>query len=231
MFDFIRKPLLWQAWDNNYDKEIKKDGGFHLKTIQDLAVYSYLRDCDGLTIAEIGGSDSRLLPSLVQKNTCCNVEKFEGANNGAAEEIHIPGVKNVKAFLGEYSEDLQSGSFDVVFSVSVVEHVPDSDLDSFFDDGLRILKKGGLWLHAVDIYIEDEPSERYLSRYAAMRAWMSNSAVTPIGEVFEGPLAFTCDMASNPDDTMYRWGRIAPKKAKMRQHAQCVSLLIGLRKN
>ncbi len=82
MFDFIRKSLLWDAWDRGIHKEIGATGTFHLKTIQDLAVYSRLRELNGKTIAEIGGGNSRLLKRLAEKNTCFNVEKFEGAGGG-----------------------------------------------------------------------------------------------------------------------------------------------------
>ena len=93
-----------------------------------------------------------------------------------------------------------------------------------------LLKKGGLWLHSVDIYVEDKPGPYFISRYEALRSWATDARVTPIGTVFEGPLAFTCDIASNPDDTMYRWGQVSAKLIPLRQRAQCVSLLIGVRK-
>lgn len=230
MFDFIRKPFLWSAWEKGLEKEIGKTGRFHLKSIQDLAVYAHLKGTTARAIAEIGGGDSRLLAKLAKDNTCFNVEKFEGADGGPEQEVVISDVENVRVFLGEHSPLLAPESLDVVFSVSVVEHVPTPNLDAFFRDGLRILRPGGLWLHAIDLYVEDNPSEYWQERYNAYREWTRDSRIDPVGPVFDGPLRFTCDIATNPDDIMYSWGRIAPSLIGLRQRAQSVSLLLAARK-
>ncbi len=229
MFDFIRKPLLWACLDKGYDKEI---GGvdYHLKSAQDLAVYAQLRHAENLRIAEIGGGASRLLQRLAKNNACFNVDKFQGDGNGPAKTVRIRGVKNIEVFLGEHSPALEEASFDAVFSISVIEHVPDSRLDAFLDDGCRILQPGGLWLHAIDIYIEDAPAEHYRKRFERYRRWADDPRFEPVGEIYRGPLRFSCSMASNPDDTMHQWGRISPKLVDLRQRAQCVSVIIGCRK-
>ncbi len=190
MFDLIRKPFLWRSWEKNLDREIGKTSRFHLKSIQDLAIYDAVKDLNGMTIAEAGGGDSRLLAKLSRNNRCFNIEKFEGADGGPGAEIKIDNVTNVLVFLGEKSPLLKEDFFDVVFSVSVVEHVPTPGLSAFLDDGLRILKSGGLWLHAIDIYIEDEPSAYWRERFDAYRSWMSHPALAPIGDVNEAPLRF-----------------------------------------
>ena len=229
MFDFIRKDLLWSAWDAGHGKELG-GGHYHLKTAQDLGVYQSLRDLSGQTIAEIGGGDSRILRRISRNNECFNIEKFEGGDGGPAEEIVIPNVKNIKVFLGENSDLLPKEKFDVVFSVSVIEHIPDGQLQSFFDDGLRILKHGGLWLHAIDMYIPNEPNEVQTSRYEKYRKWIDDQRVSPVAEVFRGPLRFSCDMASNPDQTMYNWGTTAPALINLRKRSQSVSILLAGRK-
>ena len=86
-------------------------------------MYSRLRDKSGLVIGEIGGGDSRILLRLAKRNRCYNIEKFEGADGGPKSEIVIPGVTNIRAFVGEFDANLSSDFFDVAFSVSVVEHV------------------------------------------------------------------------------------------------------------
>jgi hypothetical protein len=86
-------------------------------------------------------------------------------------------------------------------------------------------------VHAIDLYLEDEPSAYWQSRYQAYRTHLlSNDVLEPVGEVYDGPLAFSCAFASNPDDTMYRWGRIAPQLISLRQKAQSVSLICDFRK-
>lgn len=230
MFDFIRKPFLWDVFDRNLDKEIGKNELFHLKSIQDLAVYDYVKGSSKLSIAEIGGGYSRLLNALVKNNSCTNVEKFQGVDGGPSKEKTIPNVRNVHAFLGEFDPNLNDASFDLVFSVSVVEHVPTSALEGFFKDQLRILKSGGIFLHAIDLYLEDQPTAYVLDRFEHYKAWVQNPAVAPIGAVFDGPCRFTCDMATNPDNVMHMWGRVSPSLIEMRTRAQSVSLLVGARK-
>lgn len=228
MFDLIRKQSLWSAWDQGFHTEIGKPVQFHLKSIQDLIVYSYLREAKGLTIAEIGGGNSRLLKSLAKNNTCFNIEKFEGNAGGPTSELVFEGVKNIKVFLGEFSNQLSSEQFDVVFSISVVEHL--ENIDPFFEDGLRILKPGGLWLHAIDLYIEDVPSDYYIQRFNSYRFMAQDPRLAPIGPVFTGSLKFTCDLATNPDNTMYEWGKYAPSLTPLRQRAQSVSAIVAARK-
>lgn len=224
MLDIIRKPFLWQAWDQNLGKDLK-EVTFHLKSIQDLAVFSLLRELKHKEIAEVGGGVSRILPFLAKSNRCSNIEKFGGLGGGPKKENKIKGVVNVHCFLGEYSSELADASFDAVFSVSVVEHVPNDQLGDFFKDGVRILKPGGLWLHAIDLYLEDEASSHQISRYEIYKSWVNNDYMTPVGEVFSGPLSFSCDMATNPDNVMYQWGRVAPKLTPLRQRAQSVSVI------
>ena len=158
------------------------------------------------------------------------MEKFEGADGGPAAEVKVKGVKNIHAFLGERTRLLKEESFDVVFSVSVIEHVPDNKLPDFLAEGLDILKTGGLWLHAIDLYVDNESTPAAQRRFDAYRKWVDHPALEPIGEVFDGPPAFRCDMASNPDSVMYQWGKIAPALIETRQKTQSVSLLVALRK-
>ncbi|NKB82225.1 MAG: hypothetical protein GKS05_10140 [Nitrospirales bacterium] len=132
MFDFIRKSQLWEGIDSDWYKELKGGTPFHLKTIQDVAMYQIIKDIKFSKIAEIGGGNSRILPLISAKNECCNVDKFEGMDGGPKYEITIPKVQNLKTFLGEYSDLLKENSFDLLFSVSVVEHVPVNKLDDFF---------------------------------------------------------------------------------------------------
>ncbi len=138
------------------------------------------------------------------------------------------------AFLGERSGLLEPETFDVVYSVSVVEHVPDGALPGFLDEGLEVLKDGGLWLHAIDLYVDNESAPAAVAtqrRFDAYRTWVDHPALQPLGNVYEGLPVFSCDMASNPDNVMYQWGKVAPALNEKRQQAQSVSLLVALRKS
>jgi FkbM family methyltransferase len=231
MFDFIKKSELWNALDAGLLKEIQGKLSFQLKTIQDLWVYSVIKDEQGKSIAEIGGGESRILPRLALNNDCYNIEKFEGEYNGPNAEICIHGVKNIKTFVGEFSSELEENSFDILFSVSVVEHVTDDKFADFFNDCIRILKPGGYMVHAIDMYIPDEPSMFLRNRYEMYKnAVLNTSLVEPLGSIREDTLAFSCDMASNPDNIMYGWKKLAPALDQLRQGAQSVSLKLGVRK-
>lgn len=231
VFDFIRKETLWRALDDGSAHGLEHGRPFQLKTVQDAAVFARLAGCAGLDVAEAGGGDSRVLRALAARNRCVNIEKFDGADGGPDREVKIKGVRNVSAFLGEACAALEPRSFDVVFSISVVEHVPTAALDAFLEDGLRILRPGGLWLHAIDVYLEDEPPPNVLKRVDIYRSWARREGVLePVGPVYDGPTRFSCDMASNPDNVMYEWGKVAPALDARRRRAQCVSVLIASRK-
>ena len=73
-------------------------------------------------------------------------------------------------------------SFDVVFSISVVEHVGTAEeLAAFHEDQLRILKPGGMFIHAIDLYLEDEPSPYWVQRFDAYRSWVTSSESVSAG--------------------------------------------------
>ncbi len=234
MFDFIRKPLLWNAWEEGLDREIGQIKGFRLKSAQDLAVYAQLRGARRMQIAEIGSGYSRLLPALAKSNDCIAVEKFEGKGTGPTREHEIEGVRRVHAYLGENSPELPSASLDVVFSVSVVEHVAADGmrvLAAFHRDQLRILRPGGRFIHAIDEYLVDEPDQPTRQRFEAYRRWVADSpGVEPVGDVYDGPCRFSCDLVTNPDNVMHRWGQMEPSLDRLRQTAQCVSVLVAGRK-
>lgn len=231
MFDFIRKPQLWQAWDDEIASEIAERSDFELKSMQDLAIYAHLRQSTGKRIAEIGPGLSRVLPTLATTNACVAVDKFDGAAAGPKKEPVLPNVRNVLAHLGDHDPQLANDSFDVVFSISLAQHVAPSRLGAFHEDQLRILKPGGMFMHAIDVYLEDEPAPDQVKRFEAYRSWVTASeGVEPVGEIYEGPCRFGCDLATNPDNVMYLWGTIAPSLNELRQASQSVSLLVGGRK-
>ncbi len=231
MIDFIKKSELWTALDAGLLEQIQGKFSFHLKTIQDLWLYSVIRAEQGQKIAEIGGGESRILPRLALNNDCYNIEKFEGANHGPQSESHIAGIKNIKTFVGEFSPELEENSFDILFSVSVVEHVLDDKFADFFNDCIRILKPGCYMVHAIDMYIADDPILFWCNRYEMYKnAVTDNPLVEPLGPIRQGPLAFSCDIATNPDNIMYGWKTLSPNLDQLRQDAQSVSLKLGARK-
>jgi len=118
-----------------------------------------------------------------------------------------------------------------LFRFLLLRHVDTVRLDSFHNDLLRILKVGGIFIHAIDMYIEDQPTSYSYQRFAAYKGWVTNDHhVQPIGHVYVGPLAFSCDMATNPDNILHGWNLLVPGLARLRERAQSVCLLVAGRK-
>lgn len=232
MFNFIKKVDLWAALDSEYAKQLQGRHSFHLKTVQDLVVFNAIHKFENCVVAEIGGGESRILPLMAKKNKCYNIEKFEGADGGPRGDIEIPDVEIKHIFVGEFSPEIADNSIDVLFSVSVIEHIDDNLVSDFFLDCERILKPGGLMVHAIDMYLKNEPSDFMIDRFFRYHtALASNENLNATGYVNNGPPKFTCDMATNPDQIMYLWRDMSPSLNDLRQVAQSVSLLMIAKKS
>ena len=59
-------------------------------------------------------------------------------------------TKSVEGFMGEFLEELKPEFFNLVYSVSVLEHAPLGDLDLIYADMYRVLKPGGFMVHSID---------------------------------------------------------------------------------
>jgi hypothetical protein len=62
-----------------------------------------------------------------------------------------PPHKFIEGLLGSRSEGLPDSFFDVVFSVSVLEHVPYGEIYDVCRDMRRVTKTGGLSVHSIDV--------------------------------------------------------------------------------
>lgn len=61
------------------------------------------------------------------------------------------GAKFVDTLLGLFNEDLPDDYFDVVFSVSVLEHGTNENFPFVCKDMYRVLKSGGICVHSIDV--------------------------------------------------------------------------------
>lgn len=231
MLHFISKEDVWRCLDLGLHNKLGwQPLNIHLKTWQDIVIYEKVMNSVGKRIAEIGGGTSRILERLAPTNECYNVDRFAGADGGPVGEHTIKGVRNVLAFLGEYHPDLESNSFDTVVSVSVVEHVPLEAGQGFIDDHIRIMKPGGVAVHAIDMYCGDSETDFNRRRLEMYQGWCKHPSVEPLGKVDSGPAVFRAWMCANPDMTMWRWNQAVPQMKAVRASSQCTSLLLGFRK-
>lgn len=232
MLQFLDKKELWGYMDSKLHTELGwQIAQIHLKTWQDAAVYARIKDKKNKRIMEIGGGASRVLKQLSKNNTCYNVDKFQGADGGPSSEQIIPGVTNVSSFLGEFNKkNLKSKSFDIAFSISVVEHVPEAAGADFMEDIVRILKPGGVCYHAIDLYLTDNDNAAAQRRMDMYNKWFDHPKVEPLEEPIATKAVFSTAMATNPDLTMWQWSAVNPKLTDLRCRAQSVSLIMGFRK-
>lgn len=230
MYDIIRKAELFDWWEAG----LADKNAWHLKGIQDAWIVSELRDAEGLRICEVGGGDSRVLRRLAEKNTCVNVDRFEGASNGPQDVPEIAGVEIVRSFMGDFDPALADSSFDVLFSISVIEHVADEDVHVCFKDMARLLKPGGRMLHAIDVYLHDDWCDMQpelagrigLYHEAAMQAGIGLEWVE-LPVVGQG-VKFRSEYATNSDQQLANWNRVVPHLRHQRAVTQNCSLKLAL---
>lgn len=228
MLEFVSKRQYWKLLDDAVDKQLAQANfPWHLKSVQDVVAYHLLDNPTGLAIGEIGGGESRLLPVLAAENQCTNIEKFEGRDGGPGEEIEVENVRNVHAFVGEFSEKLEPGEFDLVVSVSVVEHIPNDSLEGFIRDCRRILKPGGRMIHLVDMYLNGERVPYNMGRIGLYTSAFADGLFEPEAApqiVGANDLVFDESYCTNPDNMMYMWNRVAPALRELRETSQSVTL-------
>ena len=232
MYHVITKKEYFDALDvPEIDEALKTNQHFGLKHVQDACVLHHMHSLPPGQIAEIGGGHSRTLPYLRDKGwSCYNIEPFEGAGNGPHMAKMQDGIANIKTYLGEFSTLLESDEFAVVYSISVIEHVIDEDIQSFFQDMFRILHSGGQSWHAIDVYLCDDESQITVNRMQLVFQNALEAGFTILQEEPFPKSIFSCSYATNPDLVMRQWNKSVPALKERRACAQSVSLLLGLRK-
>jgi SAM-dependent methyltransferase len=237
MLDYITKDLYFK-WIEQYAEkrsEYKSASVNNLKDIQDHYAISRLSRSQRLRVLEVGGGVCRVMSGFANQHECWNAEKFAGKGLGPKKQIQIPGIRNALVYLGEFSPELPDNYFDIVFSISVVEHVENDGLAAFFQDIARILKPGGLTFHAIDLYVFDpdrvgKPETKYfgdrLNSYHRVPELTKGALqfVHPPTAASRFP-QFSCAFASNSDREMLAWNRFAPTLKSTRSIAQSVSLM------
>src|SRR5262245_1417999 len=157
MLRIVKKTEYWAAEDAGMlDRTIFDRSMFQIKNIQDAILMQRLDGQSNKDILEVGGGHSRVLDYLAKSNRCTNIDPLEGDHGGPKGTGARQ--RTYTQLYGEIGTDaskalLQDASFDVVFSISVVEHVPSSALEAFWVDIARILRTGGRMIHLIDTYL------------------------------------------------------------------------------
>lgn len=234
MLTFVTKQLYWAAEDAGVLSLYEMDDWWHIKTIQDAIVLHAYKDLQDKAIADIGSSQGRIVRYLARANDCYCIDGHVEGSGGVGKLPAISGATNIIATVGEFSKDIPENFFDVVYSISVVEHVPDDKTDDFFRDCYRMLKPGGEMMHLIDLYVESDAAENVQSN-ARLELYRRAFALgfSPINDEIlpPGGVRFDTSHASNPDNMMNRWNRSVPSLREKRARAQAVSLILHARRD
>lgn len=163
-FTYSKKQHFKLFLENNFDEELfghsVDSENCDLKVYQDLLMYSFIKFNipEGSKILDIGGGDSRILKHFKSKYECWNIDKLEGVGNGPTD-IDTTGFRLVHDYMGNFNEELPENYFDLVFSISTLEHVPPEDEvihANILKDIQRVLKSGGYSMHCIDVVWKDD---------------------------------------------------------------------------
>ena len=158
-----------------------------LKVYQDALVYSFIIDNfpPGAHLLEIGGGESRIISALRNDYEIWNLDKLEGSGFGPKRLNQTTGFHLVQSYIGEFPPELPSSYFDLVFSISTIEHMPKSS--KFINDAIEnihhVLKPGGYSLHCIDaLQFDDHYFVHPLVKQVFEQGLISSGVVT-FGEI------------------------------------------------
>jgi ubiquinone/menaquinone biosynthesis C-methylase UbiE len=124
-----------------------------MKLYQDYLTYCFIRNnvAPGSKILEVGGGDSRILKIFSDEYECWNVDKFEGLDGGPINFTSLH-YRIVYDYVGSFNQELPDAYFDLVFSLSALEHTPDDQTIrvNILNDVNRVLKPGCASFHCFD---------------------------------------------------------------------------------
>ena len=125
-----------------------------LKVYQDLLVYSFIINNlePNARILEIGGGESRVIANLKDHYECWNLDRLRGVGFGPTRLSDTEGFRFVQDDIGNFSTELPDEYFDLVYSISTVEHFSQDEkvCNQILADIQRVLRPGGTSIHCVD---------------------------------------------------------------------------------
>ena len=117
-------------------------------------MYSFIKDQvpKGARILEIGGGDSRVICALKNDYEFWNLDMLKGSGNGPTKINPADGFTLVKDNIGNFSTDLPDHYFDLICSISVVEHFLEDEESQIkiIQDMRRVSTNRSLWVHCID---------------------------------------------------------------------------------
>lgn len=125
----------------------------------------------GGKLLEIGGGEPVVAATLARLGYDVTiVDPYDGTGNGPKEyeryRAEFPEVRLVRQYLRPGIAELATGigTYDAIYSVSVLEHVPVANLRAQVFPAIRMyMKPGGLSIHAVDFVRKGNGAEEHLA--------------------------------------------------------------------
>src|SRR5882762_1843803 len=121
----------------------------------------------GSRLLEIGAGQPLAAASLAELGYKVTVvDPYDGSGGGPTEfdkfvELY-PKVRLIRSQFGTALPELMNESFDGIYSVSVLEHVPEPDLERLFQALSIRLKPGGYSFHSIDCVTEGDGTQYHL---------------------------------------------------------------------
>ncbi|GAB6094266.1 hypothetical protein JCM14469_05180 [Desulfatiferula olefinivorans] len=129
--------------------------GWGLKQMGYLFVYDLVSTMKGARVLELGAGLSPIFDREIGDRMEYHMADRPGFYDGKTFEASLKARTNTTfhpVFVGEFSMGLDEASFDAVFSISALEHVPPDQIESVCRDMYRIVKPGGKIIHTIDIF-------------------------------------------------------------------------------
>jgi len=138
----------------------------------------------GSQLLEIGAGEPVAAQALIELGyRVVVVDPYDGSGRGPVEydeyRKHYPGVELHRALFTRDVRGLECASFDCIFSISVLEHIPEPALGLVFEGVRTFLKPGGISLHAIDYVLNGRDKEFHREQLISILARQSDLSGDP----------------------------------------------------
>ena len=122
-------------------------------------------------LIEVGGGVCNVFEALIkrfpERYECWSIDPLEGQGGGPVLQNvpkNLEGKVNfIREEFGRFSPSIPDNFFDILFSISVMEHIPLEQWENVFLDMVRVVKKGAIIIHTVDVPVDFDLAEKRLS--------------------------------------------------------------------
>ncbi len=169
--------------DKHPDKLFSEKHRFGLKQFGTLIALDWILEHKPARALEMGAGNNLLFDQLIGE--ICDYWMIDDAGFYEPKQFAASATKRqnttfVSGLVGQKLEGAPAGHFDLIFSVSVLEHVPPADIQSVSDHMYELLAPNGRIVHSLDLPL----------KYASRRASRWFSALKSSGFDIPDPTSF-----------------------------------------